>query len=168
MYFPALNRVVHRGTTAGAAVILPAAGAETALADGSYPALTQWQKSAGPMNGALLVPDGIYSVTFWCTYTRAAGQAGAVAVGMMVSNGVEQAREPVIDSTITVTSGFGRQNVYSRDLTPLPAPSSDAAVTYPPITFDVKPGWYVWLQAAEVGVPASPGTLLVALTGAPS
>ena len=75
-YFPTIPRFVHR-----AALPLPAAGAFTQLADGSYQAAgvnAQW--TAGQ---PITVPDGTYSITFWRTYTRSPGTAGQVALGLM-------------------------------------------------------------------------------------
>ncbi len=157
--FPNIPRFVHRN-----GVVLPAGGAVTTLADGSYASGSQWNTSNGPLNGAFFVPDGIYHVSFWLTYTRAPGQAGAVAVGMMQSNGTETARAPVPDGAIAVGGGYGQQGVYAWDLAPLPVPGTDAPVTYQALPFDCYPGWWVWLQLREVGATATPGTALVAVT----
>lgn len=161
-FVPAIARQVHRGTVGGAAIVLPAAGAVTTLADSVGPPALDYPR------GAFQVPYGVRTVTFWLTYTEGT-TGGAVAAGAMISNGTEVAREPVLNETIDTTAhaGYGQQVINARDLVPQPAPGNGAPVVYSPVTIDVQPGWTVWLQAAEVGQPGTPGSLLVALTGAP-
>lgn len=163
IFVASIGRTIHRGTAGGAAIVLPPAGAATTLADStSAPALDY-------VNGIYQVPAGIRHITFWPTYTEG-GSNGAVALGAVVSNGTESAAEPLVDAGNIDTSsqpGFGVENVYARRLKPQPAPGNNTPVVYPQLTVDVQPGWYVWLQAAEVGNTGSPGSLLVALTGSP-
>lgn len=161
-FVPSIARRVHRGTGAGAAIALPTGGTVTTLADSTTPPANDYP------TGAFQVPAGITRVTFWLTYTRGAAN-GAMAFNVMAGNGTESASIPVIDQTINpgTRTGFGTEAEYPWSVAP-PAPSGASPLVYPPFTVEVQPGWSLWLQATEVGVTATPGSLLVALTGAPS
>lgn len=119
---------------------IPTAGALTDIANATdYP------------SGVFRVPMGINSLAFWPTYTRAAGFAGAAAMAVVFGNGTESALSPLFSSILLT-----------------PAPSSNAALAYPPVFVAVMPGMYVWVQAWEVGDPAHPGKLQITMTGAES
>ncbi len=154
MITPNVARTLHLGAN----YALPAAGAASSVA--SY-------KGNGGSTGAFPVPAGITHLVFWVTYTRSAGNPGAISLRPRASNGTEDAPVGVLEDAIDVITNppFGRQRMFSTELTP-PAPSSDVAVTYPPIVVPVVPGTSMWLQVAEIGDTAHPGTCTIYVTGA--
>lgn len=110
------------------------------------------------------VPIGTKRVTFWVTYTRG-GVGGFPAFRAQWSNGVEEANEAVEDlSSLVVAQPIGTINVYEHEMLG-PIPGNATPLVYP-LVFDVPDGTSgVRLIAAERGAIATPGTVLIALTG---
>lgn len=135
-----LNRTVHLDSQ-----VLPAAGVFTSQ-------LFQ------------TIPNGTKQVTFWVTYTRGAA-GGFPAFRTQWSNGVEQGFDMVEDvASLAVANPIASTNVYQHEILG-PAPSSNTAIVYP-LVFSVPDNTTsIRLIAAERGVPGTPGTILVALTG---
>lgn len=154
MLTPNVARTLHLGPN----YALLAAGSVSLVA--SY-------KGNGASTGAFPVPAGITHLVFWVTYTRSAGNPGAISLRPRASNGTEDAPVGILEDALDVITNppFARQRIFSEELTP-PAPSSDAAVTYPPIVVPVVPGTSMWLQVAEIGDIAHPGSVTIYVTGA--
>jgi hypothetical protein len=116
------------------------------------------------------IPDvSISKLTAWCTYTRGAagGQAAFRALfldRLFTAGPSEVARDVNIDQTLAVTQPEDNQNFYQQTLYG-PIPANVNPITFA-LVIDLPPGTVAFqLLAAEIGVPATPGTLAFTLTG---
>lgn len=134
-----LARSVHLASQA-----LPAAGAFTNQA-------------------AFTVPAGITEISFWVTYTRGAA-GGFPYLQVLIGNGTEEGNDITIDQNIVVAQPLGTQNIYEQQLAG-PIPASAAAITYVVAVRVPRGATKIRLIAAEGGVPATPGTIAIALAG---
>lgn len=116
--------------------------------------------------GTGTVPVGTKRVTFWVTYTRGgAGGYVAIRISTRATSGQSFHRVLIMDlSSFAASAPDGNINVYLEQLLgPAPADGS-------PIRFDVTvllPAnageWQI--ELAELGAPATPGTISVGWTG---
>lgn len=135
---PRIARVVHMASAA-----LPAAGGYTA-------------------NAAYAIPDGAQFVTLYCTYTRGAA-GGYPKFRCDLGNGTETAVVQTLDPTITVAQPSGGQLAYNSEIAG-PKPQDANPLVFA-LEYAVRGGaTTIALQAAEVGVTGTPGTLAIALT----
>lgn len=140
-----IPRTLHLDDGAGAAVTLQATGAFT-------------------NQTAFDIPPGLKKISFYCVYTR--GAAGGFPVfNILWGNGTEEARAIVIDqNSLAIAGDDGEFNVYQEQILG-PAPVDDNAITYL-FEYEVPAGEEtVRLIAAERGATATPGDLLITLTG---
>lgn len=142
-----LARTAHLASNA-----LPAAGAFTDVANAAfYP------------TGRFQIPATLRGMSFWTTYARG-GAGGFPRLRLVWGNGTEEAQELLLGTTAP-SSPLARQQVFLGELD-MPPPAGAASLTYGPITAEVPPGaTTVWVQAAEAGATATPGTIAVALSG---
>lgn len=111
---------------------------------------------------AYAIPDGVQRVTFYCTYTRGAA-GGFPKFRCDVGNGNETASVVTVDPSIAVTQPKGLQLAYISEING-PEPQDASAVVFA-LTYSVAAGeTTIALQAAELGITATPGTLAIALT----
>jgi len=132
-----IPRVVHRASAA-----LPAAGAFD-LAQAFF-----------------AVPGGTQDLTLYCVYTEGA-VGGFPAYRVEVGNGTEQVRQTLIDgSSLVIVQPNATVKLAMSELNGPTGTSSYA------LEFCLKRGvTQIRLIAAERGVPGTPGTLLITLTG---
>lgn len=135
-------------------IALPGAGAFTVITDATfYP------------SGAYVIPASLGTICFWVTYRRAS-VTGFPVTRPRFSNGTEAGRYPVVQDILdTSFTPSGRQVVFNSELA-FPPPGVAGDFAYAPIWFRVPPGaTTAWLEVAEAGDTAAPGTISVAITG---
>lgn len=110
---------------------------------------------------------GLKAVTFYITYTRGAvGGFPAFRVEYAPSTGgLIVYRELIMDeNSLVIAQPNASVNVYQQEVLG-PTPQSAAPILYD-MEFTIPPGAIgVRLTAAERGVPATPGTMGITLTG---
>lgn len=140
-----IPRTIHLDDGAGAAVTLPAAGAFTNQA-------------------AFSIPPGLKKIAFDCVYTR--GAAGGFPVyNILWGDGTVETRAIVIDqNSLAIAGDDGEFNVYQEQILG-PAPVAGDPIEYK-LEYEIPAGEsQVRLLAAERGATATPGDLLITLTG---
>lgn len=140
-----IPRTLHLDDGAGAAVTLPAAGAFT-------------------NQTAFEIPPGLKKIAFDYVYTRGAA-GGRATVRILWGNSVEETRALVIDqNSLAIAGTNGEFNMYEEQII-LPAPVDDNPIS-DKLEYEVPAGELtVRLVAAERGATATPGDLLITLTG---
>jgi hypothetical protein len=148
-------------------VALPASGAWTTLAL----ALPSTHKAYvggpdTPTEGVgFTVQAGQTHATFWPVYTRhASSTTGFPVVRLQCSNGTEQNAELLVDEEAEFTDANAAQTVYQRQIH-LWTPPDGSALAYGPLVFEVHAYKTIWLQAAEAGDVAHPGSLAILIGG---
>ena len=135
-------------------------------------ALADFLDTTLPAAGAFVtgnadVPRGTRYVTFWISYTRgAAGGAPVFRASSRPSPTATWKRMPLVDqSSLAPSPPNASQNFYQEDHNG-PVPGTGDPNAYD-LTFRVPSNTVgVQLEVAERGVPATPGTILVEMTGA--
>lgn len=110
------------------------------------------------------LPPGAKEISYWITYTRGAA-GGYPAAQVQWTNGTEQSSQLILDqSSISPGTPIADVNVYVEEVL-LPAPNSDAALSYVLTAIVPQGATGFRLLAAERGAPGTPGTILIAYTG---
>jgi hypothetical protein len=110
---------------------------------------------------------GIREVTAWCTYTRGAanGQAAfRVSFDDLAGGTPEDGNDVVLDQTLAVAQPFDNQSFYKQTLYG-PVPQDANPITFALGILVPRGATRVRILAAEIGVPATPGTLAIVLAG---
>lgn len=141
-----IPRTLHLDNGAGAAAVLPGAGAFT-------------------NQSAFSIPAGTKNLTFYCVYTRGT-DGGFPIFRVLWGNGTEEGRAIVIDTDSLVVAGDEGEFDVLRSEPQGPPPQTGSAIEYV-FPFDVNGGaTTVRIIAAEQPVTAAnPGSLLITLTG---
>jgi len=112
---------------------------------------------------AFTVPAGITEIAFWVTYTRGA-VGGFPYLQVLFGNGTEEGHDISLDQIVTVAQPLGTQNVYEQQLAG-PIPADGSPITYVIAVHVPRGATTIRMLAAEGGVPGTPGTITIALTG---
>jgi len=135
-------------------------GLQTLIASAALPLLSAFTP------GVADLPPGTKRVTCWITYTRGAagGYPAFRASSRPVASGAYH-RTPILDlSSFAAAAPNGAMNFYLEQLLG-PIPADAAAITYE-LTFLIPANAVQFqLEVAELGVPATPGTVAVNWTG---
>jgi len=159
------NRIIERLTqTFGSSSSSPAVVRGFELARTVYqPSIALPAAGAFLTPGQFTVPAGITEIAFWVTYTRGAA-GGFPYLQVLFGNGTEEGNDISIDQTVVVVQPVGTQNIYDQQLAG-PIPASAAAITYVIAVKVPRGATRIRMIAAEGGVPGTPGTIAIALTG---
>lgn len=109
------------------------------------------------------VPSGVGEITFWVTYTIGAA-GGFPLFRLLFGNGTEEGNDVVLNTAIAVAQPFGTQQIFEQTIEG-PHPSSGAAINFVIATRVPRGATTARIVAAEGGVPATPGTIAIALAG---